>query len=69
VRNRVRRLLREAVRARWPSIIFGWDIVLIARVAAAGADFWQLSAAVDSLLERASLLSTERTPDQQSTAK
>ncbi len=69
VRNHVRRLLREAVRSRWADIRPGWDIVLIARLAAAGADFWQLSAAVDLVLERASLLSTERSPDQASTAK
>lgn len=69
VRNHVRRLLREVVRLRWASIRPGWDIVLIARVPAAGADFQQLSAAVHTLLERASLLSTERPPDQSSTAK
>lgn len=68
-RNRVRRRLREAARGRWPSIKPGWDIVLIARTPAAGADFWQLGEALNTLLGRAGLLSAEHTPHIQSTAK
>lgn len=69
VRNRVRRRLREAARDRWPSIKPGWDVVLIARVPAAGADFWQLSSAMDTLFERAGLFGREHTPNKQSTTK
>ena len=69
VRNRVRRRLREAARGRWPEITSGWDIVLIARVPAAGADFWQLSGALNVLLERANLLGREHSGEDQSTAR
>ena len=69
VRNHVRRLLREVVRLHWAHIRSGWDIVLISRIPAADADFRQLSAAVNSLLERANLRSTEPSQDQSSTAK
>lgn len=69
VRNRVRRRLREAARGRWPNVKAGWDIVLIARVSAASADFWQLSSAVDTLLERAALLGGEHTPNKPSTVR
>jgi ribonuclease P protein component len=66
VRNRVRRLLRESVRLRWQDIEPGWDIVLIARTPAAQTDFWQVKAALDSLLERASLLQASHTPGNES---
>ncbi|MDM8000609.1 MAG: ribonuclease P protein component [Dehalococcoidia bacterium] len=49
-RNRVKRILREAVRLRtWPG---GWDIVFIAREAAAGATFGDIAQAVDDLARR-----------------
>jgi ribonuclease P protein component len=38
VRNRVRRRLREAIRATAPSIQPGWDVLLIVRPALVGAD-------------------------------
>jgi ribonuclease P protein component len=53
VRNRVRRRLREAVRARLDRIAVGWDIVLIARAPIVQADFWHIGEALDSLLQRA----------------
>lgn len=53
VRNRVRRRMREA--ARLAHIAAGWDIVLIARVPIAQADFWSVAGALDSLLQRAQL--------------
>jgi ribonuclease P protein component len=55
VRNRVRRRLREAVRARLGCIAVGWDIVLIARAPIIQADFWHIGEALDSLLQRAEL--------------
>lgn len=69
VRNRVRRQLREAARSQWPVVIPGWDVVLIARAPAAGASFWQLNGAMNSLLERARLIRSEHTPDERSTPK
>jgi ribonuclease P protein component len=53
VRNHVRRLLREIVRQ--VPVKQGWDIVLIARVPAAAADFKTLGKSVRGLLSRADL--------------
>jgi len=55
VRNRVKRLLREAVRARLANTAEGWDIVLIARTPIVQADLRHISEALDSLLRRAEL--------------
>jgi ribonuclease P protein component len=54
VRNRVRRRLREIVRAL--AARPGWDVVISARARAAGADFQQLRKAVASLFVRAGIL-------------
>lgn len=54
VRNRVKRRLREAVR-RTPTKD-GWDMVFIARQAAAAADYHTLRRATEELLARAQLL-------------
>jgi ribonuclease P protein component len=56
-RNRVKRLLREATRLRLGQIAPGWDVVVIARGAAAQADFWRLDEALAQLLDLAGLLS------------
>jgi len=57
VRNRVKRLLREAAGST-PSKP-GWDIVFIARNGAAAADYHQVAAAVVVLLRRAQILADE----------
>lgn len=57
VRNRARRLMREAARARLGQIALGWDIVLIARTPIVQADFNRIGEALDSLLQRAELSS------------
>jgi ribonuclease P protein component len=54
VRNRVKRRLR-AVAAGLP-VRPGWDIVVVARPAAATAGFTELAAALRSLLNRARVL-------------
>ena len=54
VRNRVRRLLREAVRLT--PIESGWDIVIIARKEAAGKNYHQVEPKLRKLLNRAELL-------------
>ena len=56
VRNRVKRLLREAVRARLNVLPPGYDIVLVARQEAAGARLGDITTALDVLLQRERLL-------------
>ena len=56
IRNRVKRLLREILRLT--PLKPGWDIVFIARPAAATADYAHLKRAVEGLLSRACLLET-----------
>jgi ribonuclease P protein component len=53
VRNKVRRRLREALRARLSGISAGLDVLLIARPQAAKATWQQLNAALDQVLARA----------------
>ena len=57
VRNKVKRRLREAVRALAPA--GGWDVVVIARPPTATADYAGLRAALASLLRRAGLLASD----------
>jgi ribonuclease P protein component len=56
VRNRAKRLLREAVRRREPQLVAGWDLVFIARRPIVGARQPAAQAGVDSVLERAGLI-------------
>lgn len=56
VRNRVKRLMREAMRERLAAVSPGWDVVLIARAAIVEADLWRIGEALDSLLLRAGLM-------------
>jgi len=56
VRNRARRLMREATRLRQVMIADGWDVVIIARQPMRGANFHQVDRAVAQLLRRARLL-------------
>lgn len=53
VRNRVKRRLREIVRQT--ELTPGWDIIFIARVPAAAADYKVMNLAVRGLLRRAGL--------------
>src|ERR1700737_4678011 len=50
IRNRVKRLLREAMRPHLPALRPGQDLVFIARPAAANASLAQISDAVSQLL-------------------
>ena len=54
VRNRVRRLLREAVRLN--PVETGWDIVIIARKESAGKNYHQMEPKLLKLLNRAKLM-------------
>lgn len=60
VRNRAKRLMREATRLRQGGIEEGWDLVLIARNPIREADFKQVNQAVEQLLRRAGLLKAAR---------
>jgi ribonuclease P protein component len=55
-RNRAKRLLRESMRLLLPSIVPGWDLVLIARNPLVSAAFQDVQAAVERLLRRAGLM-------------
>jgi ribonuclease P protein component len=55
-RNRVRRRLREIVRAARPEILAGTWVTLIARQAAAGATFQSLTAEWRMLARRSTIL-------------
>ena len=54
VRNRVKRLLREILRKM--TIKAGWDMVLIARIAAAKLSYAEFEESVRDLLYRAGLV-------------
>jgi ribonuclease P protein component len=53
-RNRVKRVLREILRAK--SLEPGWDIIIIVRPLAANANYAGLGKSIDDLLSRAQLL-------------
>lgn len=57
VRNRVKRLFREILRQA--PLQPGWDIVFIARSAAASTDYASLEKSIGNLLAQARLLSSE----------
>ncbi len=59
VRNRVKRRMREAVRARHSGLLQGFDLIWIARNEAATATYIQLCDAAEELLRRAKLLKGE----------
>lgn len=52
IRNRVKRLMREAVRQELRSLRVGQDLVFIARPAAAGASYDQVAATIARLLDK-----------------
>ena len=55
-RNRAKRILRETVRPKIPSIASGWDIVLLARKPISTADYQDIEVALNNLLSQANLL-------------
>jgi ribonuclease P protein component len=54
-RNRVRRRLRELVRERYGELGTGWDLLVIARPAAAQATFAELREALTTVLRQAEI--------------
>jgi ribonuclease P protein component len=55
VRNKVRRRLREALRARLPNLKPGVDLLITARPASAAASWEELCEALNGVLARAAL--------------
>jgi len=53
VRNRIRRRLREALRARLDSLATGYDVLVVARPPSAQASWLELDAALETVLQRA----------------
>jgi len=58
-RNRLKRLIREALRLMWPRIAPGWELLFVGRAGAAGASFRQIGEAVEQGLRRAGVLKRE----------
>lgn len=56
VRNRVKRMMREAVRRRMPEIPLGQDVIFIARAPIAKAPFPEVETVVQRLLSQAGLI-------------
>lgn len=55
-RNRAKRLLREAMRTLIPSLMPGWDLLLIARPPLLACNVFEVREALLSLLRRADLI-------------
>lgn len=64
IRNRARRLLREAVNRRLTELKRGMDIVLVARAAMLGRGLSEVAPAVDELLTRSKLILPPQSPEQ-----
>ena len=54
-RNRIKRLIREAIRERLALVRGGWDVLFIARSRARDATFEQIQLAVADLLRQSQL--------------
>lgn len=59
VRNRQRRRLRSILRNLTPSVVPGWDVLLVLRPAAANASQAELEPAVGSLMRAAGLIAAQ----------
>ncbi len=62
VRNRIKRLMREACRGYLESMKTGQMIVFVARHDAAGADLATIRASMGALLTKSALLKEEKRP-------
>lgn len=68
VRNRVRRLVREAIRLHCDLVSPGWDAVFIARRGIVNADYWEVENSVTQLLSSSGLLGSATAPARQITS-
>lgn len=60
VRNRVRRRFREIYRLNSPAFNKGWDIVVVARTRAVGADYKKMNSAFMHSCRQLSLIAEEK---------
>lgn len=58
-RNRVRRLLREAIRHLHPRLLPGFDVVIVARRAIVGQPFLTVQRTIEELMDKAKLVRVE----------
>ena len=56
VRNRVKRVMREAVRALHPQVQVGYDMVIVARAAVVGQPFIDVTRTISELFRKAGVL-------------
>jgi len=61
VRNRVRRRIRESLRALAPRLIVGWDVLIVARPESALASRAELATTLERLLRKGGVLREEGT--------
>jgi ribonuclease P protein component len=54
-RNRIKRLMREAIRYSLPCVTGSWDVLLVARTAAAAASYAEIARAVKDLLQKSGI--------------
>jgi ribonuclease P protein component len=62
VRNRIKRLMREACRRFLPEIRTGYMLVFVARPTAADLDFAAIGSSIGRLLEKSGLLTRRAKP-------
>lgn len=62
VRNRVRRLIHESCRLRWPDLKDGWRMVVLARRGALDRTFQDVDRSMDDLFRRARLYRNAPSP-------
>ena len=68
-RNRVRRLVSEALRLQRDLVSPGWDVVVIARTRVRQADYWAVERSVTHLLSMGRLYGEDRPRGSVSTGK
>lgn len=61
VRNKLRRRLHEIYRAQEPALKPGYTLVVVARVRAVGASYWELDKSFAKLTQKAALRRPEET--------
>ncbi len=61
-RNRAKRMLRESVRPLTPSLVPGWNIILVARPSILNAHSMEIKSALKQLLVKAEVTSDTHEP-------
>ena len=55
IRNRLRRVMRDCIRRRLPTLQSGWDVLLIARLPVRDAPYEQIDGAIADILSQSRL--------------